>query len=817
MSKYCPNCLNELRGEESVCTSCGKDATIENSLNCLPVGTKLNGRGGHRYIIGKTLGEGGFGTTYIAKDLADGTLVAVKEYLPKPCGITRSGLKVYPTCQNEIYRHGLQRFLSEASMLHAVRDIPSIVHVLDFFEANDTAYMVMEYLNGITLRDFVRKNGKISFRELLPKIGPLMNDIHTLHEAGVIHRDIAPDNIMMMSDGTLKLLDFGSARSMEDQKAMTVILKPGFAPTEQYMTAGQGPFTDIYEFCATVYFCITGRVPAGSLDRMQADVDGRPDPLARPYIMGADISPRNEQVLLKGLSVKPIDRQQSMMELIHGFVKEDDDLQPEPPNPKPQPKTAVVIGAVAAVAVLIVGIVAAMSFSLGKRRSERGNLPATTPKVTTSAPAAVTTTASKIAIEPKVTTAPTVTTVPTTVTTTFPTTITTTATTTTAFTTTTPATTTTKAAATTTTKATTTAAPVNAVNYMLTYRSDEKSPFEDLYGRSTITSIEKVTFLNSLSGAPSDAKDTSAAGDGSVMSWLNGTELIIAADGKIAVKTAKYLFYSFKKLKTVEFNGCFDTSQTTSMWNMFSECRSLESLDLSSLDTSNVTNMGYIFSYCTSLTSLNLSGFNTKKVTYMQGMFAYCSSLTSLDLSSFDTKNATNMGYLFCRCSSLKSLDISNFITDNVTDMMSMFQECESLKSLDVSNFITKNVNTMNSMFSSCTSLTTLDLSNFDTKNVTSISFMFNHCSSLTSLDLSSFDTKKVEKMSFVFDRCSSLTSLNLSSFDTKNVVDMYGMFNDCSALKTLTVDKSKFVIRSDCDTRLMFDGCTSLKNNPLA
>ena len=139
-----------------------------------------------------------------------------------------------------------------------------------------------------------------------------MRDLERLHNAGVLHRDIAPDNIMLMPDGSLTLLDFGCARSLEDGRSMTVMLKPGFAPIEQYQTRGQGPCTDIYALCATLYYCLTGKVPPASPERLTAVFDGQPDPLPAPSALGAALSPEQERLLLWGLSIQPTDRPQSM-------------------------------------------------------------------------------------------------------------------------------------------------------------------------------------------------------------------------------------------------------------------------------------------------------------------------------------------------------------------------------------------------------------------------------------------------------------------------------------------------------------------------
>ena len=292
--------------------------------------------------------------------------------------------------------------------------------------------------------------------------------------------------------------------------------------------------------------------------------------------------------------------------------------------------------------------------------------------------------------------------------------------------------------------------------------------------------------------------------------------LYIVSEAPIFAPTScSDMFEDFKKLIQINFNKNFNTSKVTKMVNMFYNCSSLASLDLSSFNTSNVTNMKWMFYNCSSITSLDLSNFNTSKVTTMWDMFNNCSSLTSLDLSGFNTSKVTNMSWMFYYCSSLTSLDLSSFNTSDVTDMSRMFSSCSSLTSLDLSSFNTSKVTNMGDMFQSCTSLTSLDLSSFNTSNVTNMSGMFSNCSSITSLDLSSFNTSKVTNMGDMFINCSLLTSLDLSSFNTSKVTDMYGMFKGCSSLTSL--DLSSFNTSKVSAMWRMFSSCSSLTSLDLS
>ena len=312
--EFCPHCMQTIVPGDSFCSRCGREVNQQAAPHHLPIGTVLRSKKGRAFLFGEVKGDGGFGLTYIAKELTTGMVVAIKEYFPVRCQPQRSrDLTVLPATQcQDIYRQGMHSFLSEASMLRAVGDVPSIVHVMDYFEANGTAYMVMEYLDGVTLRDLMQSQSRLEPENLLRKALPLMRDLERLHSGGVLHRDIAPDNIMLMPDGSLTLLDFGCARSMEDGKSMTVVLKPGFAPIEQYQTRGQGPYTDLYALCATLYYCLTGKVPPAAPERLSAVFDGQSDPLPPPTSLGAALTPEQEQLLLWGMAIQPTDRPQSV-------------------------------------------------------------------------------------------------------------------------------------------------------------------------------------------------------------------------------------------------------------------------------------------------------------------------------------------------------------------------------------------------------------------------------------------------------------------------------------------------------------------------
>ena len=265
-----------------------------------------------------------------------------------------------------------------------------------------------------------------------------------------------------------------------------------------------------------------------------------------------------------------------------------------------------------------------------------------------------------------------------------------------------------------------------------------------------------------------------------------------------------------EKVTQVVFDTTFVDARPTSTRCWFYEMTKLDSITgIRYLKTDSVTDMANMFLECYSLTSIDLSGFNTSKVTNMELMFCDL-SLTALDVSAFNTENVENMFSMFAGCDQLATLDLSGFNTSKVKDMTVMFADCDSLRSLDLSGFNTSKVTSMSAMFSGCESLSSLDLSGFNTSNVTHMNSMFHGCESLTSLDLSHFNTSNVAYMDEMFEDCVSLTSLDLSGFNTSNVTYMNGMFYLCNRLETIYVGKG-WRTDSLTSSNRMFYGCTSL------
>lgn len=326
----CYGCMSELHGAAR-CPHCGyvNGTGRVSSLHIEP-GSVLKGR----YVVGRALGQGGFGITYIAWDNIFDQVSAIKEYLP-PSLATRNTDGPSVTCASENlkgdYEYGLRKFLDEARILAIFADMPNIVGVRDFFRANGTAYMVMEYVDGITFKEYIaRRGGKVRWNEAEGILLFVADALRAVHSHGLLHRDVSPDNIYITESKQIKLLDFGAARlALEAQnKGFSVVLKHGYAPAEQYKTNGsQGPWTDVYALAATYYASVTGKLPPDALDRLECDT------LVPPSELGVDMPRTKEKALLKALAVHEKDRFQRVEDFIAALKSPEEPVPAEAPVP----------------------------------------------------------------------------------------------------------------------------------------------------------------------------------------------------------------------------------------------------------------------------------------------------------------------------------------------------------------------------------------------------------------------------------------------------------------------------------------------------
>ena len=331
IENLCIHCMKEKHSADEICPFCGSDPK---SADIPPYHLQPFSILAGKYLLGMAIGEGGFGITYIGMDLNLEMRVAIKEYYPNGCAVRNCSesntVLSYSNSAQEVFEKGREKFINEARLLAKCSNLSEIVSVKDFFRENHTAYIVMEYIEGITLKAYLKQNGDhIPAQKTLQMMKPVICSLSKVHDMNLIHRDISPDNIMICNNGSVKILDFGGARDyiFSNEKSLSIMLKPGYAPEEQYRTHGnQGPWTDVYALCATMYRCITGSVPPESLERAYQE--------SLPPIrsISPDCPPAAASAIEKGMSIYPEDRFQSMQELYSALYESSQSFSdaPEP-------------------------------------------------------------------------------------------------------------------------------------------------------------------------------------------------------------------------------------------------------------------------------------------------------------------------------------------------------------------------------------------------------------------------------------------------------------------------------------------------------
>ena len=311
MSRRCLGCMELFGDEFEICPHCGYvvGTHAEEAIHMEP-GTILH----DRYIIGKVLGFGGFGVTYIGWDGKLEQKVAIKEYLPGEFSTRMPGqsqVTIFNGEKSEQFHDGLKKFVEEAKHLAKFQNEPGIVKIFDSFEENDTAYIVMEYLDGETLTSYLKREKTIPEDQAVAMLMPVMESLQAVHAEGLLHRDIAPDNIFLTKSGEIKLIDFGASRyaTTSHSRSLTVIIKPGFSPEEQYRSRGdQGPYTDVYALAATLYKMITGKTPPDAMERRAKYETQNKDILEEPHKLNKNISVNRENAILNAMNVRIEDR-----------------------------------------------------------------------------------------------------------------------------------------------------------------------------------------------------------------------------------------------------------------------------------------------------------------------------------------------------------------------------------------------------------------------------------------------------------------------------------------------------------------------------
>ena len=835
--KLCECCFHEISSEP--CSVCHyKRTAYQRDHSVLSMGSKL---GSERYIVGGVIGQGGFGITYLAYDTVLDRQVAIKEYFPKQQSY-RQNDSLVPTSAKTAgeFEHGKERFTEEAKMLAGFNN-PNIVSVFDFFSQNGTAYFAMGYLSGDTLDGYLEKKKQpVTEGQAVRLLLDVSNALTTPHAQHIFHRDIKPDNIMLCTDNSVRVFDFGAARQIlaEQTQKASVVFTPGFAPIEQYTQDEQGAWTDIYSLGATVYMALALKKLDPPFSRKDNDEE---------FVeLKGKISDGLFAIIQKCTKVKAEERYQNVEDLIADVQKLE--VAPESfldvvegikiisgtpgPDPKPPPniieklKTLFALRSaasgkfkfrgIAVAAVIIVAIVFGwivwnqsnssiddndvIADQMDSTQSESEEAVVEDEQSEENAEGTDTDSAEE---EEDTETVETV----------------------------------------------GEGSRIKADNVRVVYnetdldqrckQAAEYPVFGSEYTREQISAISVVAGIEDADDAE-QKWDISKQKDGSAFAWVkkeeNGLHLYIGGENGIrAPQDCGHLFAGYKNVESIEFSDAFQMDEAEDMTGMFLSCRNLKSIDIHGWNTSHVSTMKYLFSDCKRLESVNLEGFDTSYVEDMMCMFEH-TALEEIDVSGFDTSRATNMGYMFCDIANLTELDISNFDTSNVewmycmfsgnkrlkhvslgefdtsasSNMSYLFNNCEHLEEVDVSGFDTSKVEFMQAMFSGCKLLKELDVSGFDTSKVKRMDYMFSVCEQVTELDVSGFDTSKVENMECMFNRCKSLEEIDVSGFDTSSSTNMSYLFGDCEQIKKL--DVSGFSTSRVENMYGMFQGCKNLQ-----
>jgi serine/threonine protein kinase len=267
----CSGCFREIR-QSQICPLCGYNLKVDSerrrAKKALPPMYRLAGK----YSVGKMLGAGGFGITYLGKDEIDGKLVAIKEFFPAEICDRGADGRVIPRRSEEAFRRSVQHFFEEAKTLYTLGSCPSVARVYGFFRGNNTSYIVMEFVQGNSLKQYVEnQGGRLPYTQAKSIIVQIALALSEVHSRGIVHSDVSPSNILMQPNGDVKLVDFGASRNFLNKSnvQLTVQVKPGFTPPEQYTgsTLKLGPWTDVYALACTFYKIVTGRMPPPATDR----------------------------------------------------------------------------------------------------------------------------------------------------------------------------------------------------------------------------------------------------------------------------------------------------------------------------------------------------------------------------------------------------------------------------------------------------------------------------------------------------------------------------------------------------------------------
>lgn len=880
---YCMGCMRTIRQNEEVCPNCGRRHKQNDQPSyALPLGSSLHDG---RFLVGKVIGQGGFAITYIGLDTVLNLRVAIKEYYPARIASRESGtVSVY--CHDmtkEAWNRGRESFVSEARNMAAINQIPSVVPVKDVFFQNSTAYIVMDYVEGETLKSRLTKTGLMKWDECKKTLFPIITALGKVHERGLFHRDVSPDNIMIDNNGAPWLLDLGAAKELDPEgmgvrqdmsevsQTTHLVIKKGFSPPEQYTEAGKiGPWTDVYAMCATIIYCMTGKVIPDAMTRLNEDT----------LELSTDIPNHVAKALKHGLELRPNDRTQSMDQLAS-------ELDAASPVTRPRPrwmKIAVAAGACAVAGLAIFLVARGNSKNNSLKYTAYSNyveitdytgkdavveIPAMIEEkaVTVIADGAFDNLSSlkEIVIPEGVTsigdeaffecTSLKIVNLPDSLTEIG-------------------------------TSAFEGCASLKTVSFPDNLTSIGSRAFSSCSSLEEITIPESVqyigdaafsgcgelesAYLSSANVSDSMLKDCVSLTDMTIpfgvtnigdAAFQGCTSLASVTIPDTVTRIGKAAFEGCANLSTVilpmaleeigsrAFSDCdklssvvipvmtsvggdaFDATTTLTSWLPWAEnlmtadvCEKYndDAGEFEVFETGLKRNQINSVTFLPTLDRASAEGAEGWKdisersdesvLLWWERYGGGAAEIYDLYIAAEGGVSAPENCYgLFSGYQNVKNIYFNDaFHTENVTNMKNMFYGCVNLVDVDVSGFDTQNVTDMRSLFSNCEKLTGLDLRGFDTSNVTDMGFMFSCCYALKSLDLGDFNTSNVTDMHAMFQICEKLTDLDVGGFDTANVTDMGFMFSRCGALKSL--DVSKFDTSQVTDMGYMFNGCANVE-----
>ena len=828
---HCINCMKMIDEETAFCPHCGFGQKGEASPFGLKPGTILRGR----YLVGRVLGQGGFGLTYVGYDLTLEIKTAIKEYFPLGLATRNS------TVSNQVQRNttqldreswqaGCDSFLKEARRMAKIDSLPGIVRVRDTFPENQTAYIVMDFIEGETLKQKLSKTGPMKYSECVRLLRPLMESLGRVHKQGLIHRDISPDNIMVQPDGSVCLLDFGAAKDISFQQtvASQQVAKKGFSPPEQYREKGSiGSWTDVYALCATIYYCITGKLVPEATDRLYEDT------LDFDVFLSEPLSENAAGALKDGLKLRAEERIRTVEELLGRFDgtgntgketgagtgdtgtggKRTGGAEPDnagtggtrtdgpesgvgadmgrqadfqkSPHPQQDDRAASREGDEEPQDRGAVG--QEDSTAPQEDRTTTGENEEERPDGNASRPGSGEKPQGDDAAKPQET----------------------------------------QDSGTAGEEAEEqnpeTSADAAKTREESVHTDSQEKPEKEAgpgaqkkkiskkaIGAAAVAAVLVLAVIGLASGSGGKDADTASQAvsgqtetelstdigdDEEVLSDEEETELPaddgqtrdeeaedIGDNGEIATDEAEEVYGTFNMLMaddtcevSKEKYGDYSPRGTV----LGSEIRRENIVSIQFVDTlDEAADDAWDVSLGKDGTVMAWTRPNAADGQMLDLWIGAEGKITPLDCTG-----------LFEAYYNVEVIDFNGcFDTSPIISMRDMFYSCESLIQLDVSGFETGRVTDMQGMFHACSSLPQLDVSGFDTSQVTDMSGMFSMCSNLKWLDVNSFDTGKVMDMRSMFASCENLTQLDVSIFDTSQVMNMAAMFYNCKGLMQLNM-----------------------------